>query len=117
MSNFTPLVTKEYDFDGDHIKVTFSRLTRKHMLAAMPAFKRMADSDEDSPERIEVINDVLNDIVDVIPKYVKSFDGLNDAEGNHIGIEIVINDMYFMRLAVLIASDMMRESSVPGGNE
>jgi len=114
MSNFTPLVTKEYDFDGDHITVTFSRVTRKHMLASMPAFLKIQEADEDN--RAEIINDVLNDIVDVIPNYVKSIEGLNDVEGNRIKIETVVTDMYFMRLCALIANDMMRESSAPGGN-
>jgi hypothetical protein len=118
MSNFTPLVTKEYEFDGDKVTVIFTRLKRKDMLSALPAFKKLNDMDEDDDgaEKQEVINDVLNGIADVIPDYVKTISGLVDADGDDVPIETVAEEMYFMRLCAQIAMDIMRESTVPGGN-
>lgn len=115
MSNFTPMVTKEYEFDGDTVKVVFSRLNRKDMLSAMPAFKRLRDADGEDANN-EAVNDLLNDIADLLPQYVKSIEGLVDAEGNAVSIDVVVNEMYFMRLCALIAVDVMRESSATGGN-
>jgi len=116
MSNFTPLVNKEYQFDGDTVKVQFRRLNRKDMLAAMPAFKKLRDA-ETEDENNEAINDLLNDIADLLPNYVISLEGLTDADNGEVTIETVVNEMYFMRLCALIAVDVMKESSVSGGNE
>ncbi len=116
MSNFTPLVTKTYDFDGDKVTVIFARLKRKDMLAVLPAYKRLNDADENSAEKAEAINDILNGIADSLPGYVKELTGLNDSKGNAITIETVVDEMYFMKLSSLIAADMMAESSIPGGN-
>ena len=118
MSNFTPLVERTYEFEGDSIKVVFARLRRKDMLAAMPAFKKLMDAEEakDAELKSAAINDVLNIIAEVLPEYVKSVEGLKDSEGNDIGIKTVADEMYFMGLCAQIATDIMGESSVPGGN-
>ena len=123
MSNFTPLVEKEYDFDGDVVKVSFSRLRRQHMLAAMPAFKQFIDAKKDDDpdiigdkESLSALNDVLDIIIDVIPEYIDKFEGLKDATGEPISIETVISDLYFMTLCAKIATDMMKESTIIGGN-
>jgi len=117
MSNFTPLVEREYEFDGDAIKVTFARLKRKHMMSSLPAMSKLANArmNEGDPvtgEQQEAINDILNNLADILPEYVKEFSGLNDVEGNAISINIVVEDMYFMRLCAMIAMDVVRESSV-----
>ena len=116
MSNFTPLVNKQYEYDGDTIHVTFSRLLRKDMLNVLPAFLRLNKAEEGSDEYAEGINDVLNEIADILPGYVKEFTGLNDTEGNAIDIDTVVNEMYFMRLCSLIALDVIAESGIPQGN-
>ena len=118
MSNFTPLVEQEFNFEGDVIKVSFSRLTRKDMLAAMPAFKKLNDiksEDEKDPRVAEAMNELLNSVADNIPKYVKSFTGLNDADGNSIDIETVCSEYYFSKLAVNIAASILLASSAQEG--
>lgn len=116
MSNFTPLVERTYEFEGDSVKIIFSRLRRKDMLAAMPAFKKMVDAGEDAELKSSAINDVLNIIAEVLPEYVQVVEGLKDSEGNDIGIKTIADEMYFMGLCAKIATDIMGESSVPGGN-
>lgn len=120
MSNFTPLVIQEYEFEGDKIKIIFSRLKRKDMLDSMPALKRLNDAqpnegEESTPEhgkaQSAAMNDVLNGIVDVIPGYVSEFSGLSDSEGNPVAIEIVCEEFYFMKLAIVIAVGMLQASS------
>ena len=120
MSNFTPLVIQEYEFEGDKVSIQFSRLKRKDMIDAMPALKRMSDAKPDEGEDAtveqeealsEAINDVLNSIVDVIPGYVSEFTGLNDTEGNPVPIETVCAEFYFMKLAIKIAVGVMEASA------
>ena len=116
MSNFTPLVTKEYEFEGDKVKVTFKRLTRKQMLDAIPLMNKINDlnsndADLESTESLTAINDFLNDIIDELPSSVIELEGLNDADGNAVSITTVVDDMYFMKLAALICMDVVRESA------
>lgn len=110
MSNFTPLVTRTYEFEGDTITVKFSRLKRKHMLNAMPALSNL-NAAEDEVAKNVALNEFLNDVIDVIPEYVKEFNGLNDSEGNAISIETVIDDFYFLKLAAEMSMDMVKESA------
>ena len=114
MSNFTPLVAKTYTFEGDEVKVEFSRLKRKHMLSVTPHLSKIDDvktAQDAKPEQLEAINELLNDIIDVIPEYVSSFTGLKDNNGLEIRIQSVVDDFYFLRLAIEIALDMIRASS------
>ena len=113
MSNFTPLVRHEYEFEGDTVVVEFSRLKRKHMLGAMPALKKLQDSQgaDKEDDLNEAINDVLNSIVDVIPEYVVKLEGLSDAEGHAVDIETVCSTFYFMKLIIQIAVGMLEASS------
>jgi hypothetical protein len=114
MSNFTPLVTKEYEFEGDTVTVTFRRLKRKHMLQALPAMNRLSELDVNETEinnKTELVNDFIGSIIDAIPEYVETFSGLADSEGNPIGIETVINDFYFLKLATFISMDMVKSST------
>lgn len=124
MSNFTPLVEKEYEYEGDTIIVKFSRLKRKHMLKAMPALSRVKTALQDLPEGLTVeniesltpevldsMNDFLNDVVDALPDHVAVFSGLKDSNGNEISIETVVDDFYFTPLAFSIAMDMVKNSS------
>ena len=120
MSNFTPLVIQEYEFEADKVSITFSRLKRKDMIEAMPALSRLHSAKPDDgvdptpvqeKEMSEAINDVLNSIVDVIPGYVSEFTGLNDTEGNPVPIETVCAEFYFMKLAIKIAVGVMEASA------
>ncbi len=123
MSSFTPLVDKEYAFEGDEVKVRFSRLKRKHMLSVMPHLAALGGLDKDvdltslTSEQASAMNELLNDIIDVVPEYVKEFSGLKDSDGNPVQIGSVVDDFYFLGLATMIAMDMVKESSpVKEGN-
>lgn len=121
MSNFTPLVEKTYEFDGDTVLVKFSRLRRKDMIKILPAFAKVREAQEEQAEDepmseafAEGVNDVLNDVAELIPGYVKSFNGLKDSAGGAIDIDTVVSEMYFSRLSGMIVMDMIKESGVPG---
>lgn len=110
MSNFTPLVEKEYEFEGDNVKIRFARLKRVHMLRALPAFYEIADKTDDE-NFLSKAGHLLGDIIDEIPGYVKEFEGLKDANGEPVSIMTVCEDFYFTRLAMQIAMDMVKESA------
>lgn len=114
MSNFTPLVAKQYEFDGDKIHIKFSRLKRKDMLKLMPSIQKMQNTDDDV-RKGEAIAEMVNEGLTFLPEYVKEINGLVDAEGNPIGIDVVADDMYFMQLAAEIIRDIMSESSLSLG--
>jgi len=119
MSNFTPLVSKEYEFDGDKVVVSFTRLRRKDMLKVLPAFKKIQDSNQVEGEPMtegfaEGINDILNDVAELIPNYVKEFTGLYDTDSTPITIETVVNELYFAKLSGMIVTDLIKESGVSG---
>lgn len=131
MSNFTPLVEKKYEWDGDIVMVKFRRLKRKDMLLVFPALKELGAA-KDVKEgddgvimvdgtgvKVEDISNVMNDILDILldklPDYIVEFEGLVDAENKPITIETVADEFYFMRLCSMIVMDMVSESSFKGG--
>lgn len=114
MSNFTPLVAKQYEFDGDKVHIKFSRLKRKDMLKLMPSIQKMQRTDDEATTA-EAIGEMLADSLEFLPKYVKEINGLVDADGNPVGIETVSEDMYFVELATKIVTDLMSESSLGMG--
>jgi hypothetical protein len=124
MSNFTPLVAQQFTFGDETINVKFSRFKRKDVLKLMPVIQRMKvddDSDDDSDEvkeaRSEAMNDLITESFAVLPDYIKEFDGLTDADGNALGIETVIDEMYFISLATEIVMAIMNESVVMLGGD
>ena len=116
MSNFTPLVAKQYEFEGDTVKVSFARLKRKDMLKLMPIIQRMQRAEDDA-QKGEAIAEMLTDSLKLLPDYVVEFEGLTDSHGNQIDIETVADDMYFMQLASDIVGDLMNESAVGMGGD
>ncbi len=117
MSNFTPLVKKQYEFDGDTVHVSFSRLSRKAMLDVLPSFNKLNSAEKGTPEFSEGVNDVLNTLADALPSCVKTVSGLKDTDGSDIVIQQIVDEMYFMVLLSEITMDLIRESGVPGGKD
>ena len=131
MSNFTPLVEKEYEWDGDTVKVTFARLKRKDMLLVFPALKELgtARDVQEGDEGVIMVdgvgvkgedisnamNDVLDVLLDKLPEYITEFEGLVDSDNQPISVETVASEFYFMRLCSMIVMDMVSESSFKGG--
>jgi hypothetical protein len=110
MSNFTPLVDHEFEFQGDTVKVRYARLKRTEMLKVLPLFKKLAESEDQQ----DGVNEILELLIDSIPEYVKEFSGLLDANGNPVTIDVVIADFYFLQLAAQIAMQMIKDSSPQG---
>ena len=121
MSNFTPLVTKQYEFEGDQVTVVFSRLKRKHMIAIMPALAEFEsireEAGDNSPKLAQsaAMTTILELLVDKLPEYVKDFSGLRDKDGNAIEFNLVVDETYFMKLVTEMAIDLVTESTFNQG--
>ena len=112
MSRFTPLVRKEYEFQGDTVKIAFKRLTRRHVLGLMPKVNAMQDDDGGAAQ-----NEMVNDLIDLLPEYVVEFEGLKDENGEPIKFDTVVAEMYFIELVTDIGLDLMNASMVMDGPE
>ena len=120
MSNFTPLVNKQYEFESDTVKVKFKRLKRKAMFKLMPLIQEArasAGEGGDKAKLVEFSTEMLGSMLDLLPEYVEEIDGLEDAEGNPITIDTVADDTYFIDLAGDIAMDILDASMVLKGGD
>ena len=112
MSNFTPLVEKIHTFEGDEIRVTFSRLRRKHILKLMPLIQSLdhANSKKDKSKVDVIQSDLLGQILEILPEHIKEFTGLKDKDGNAISFDTVADDTYFLNLSTDIGMQLIEES-------
>ena len=109
MSNFTPLVKKQYKFEDDDVTVEFSRLKRKHVLTILPKAQEMERQDDRHKQTL-LQNELLNEVLDILPDYVAVFTGLRDAAGGEIDFSSAVNEIYFIDLISDIAMDVIQES-------
>lgn len=114
MSNFTPLVEKEYKFEGDAIRVKLSRLKRKHLLTLFGDFSALADIEDEKKRKAKISSAMMDLDEDIINECVVEFAGLKDSDGNPVLKEVVFSELYFLELATEIFLDLMSESFVAG---
>ena len=122
MSKFTPMVVLEVEFKddvrgegegepvNDVVHVEAERFKKKDILALTPYMKQNDEGDfvmsfSDQIEMSEVMSNVL-------PKRIKKFSGLKDANGAEISLEDAIEESYFMTLIIEIITQLMDASTV-----
>lgn len=108
MSNYLPLVTKEYKFEGDNVKVSFKLLSRKQMMDLLPLMPEKKDSAMSVEQQAELMKVSLS----ALEENIKEFTGLKDANGNAIPVEEAIAQSYFLTLFSDITEDMFKESMI-----
>ena len=119
MSKFTKQFKKEYNFEGDVVCVTMTRLKRKDAIKLAPY---MSEPDEDGKVSMALEDsmkfaDAANEI---ILKNIVEFSGLYDGANLQLNKEDVFgedSEVYFMPLTSDIITDLMEESFVGGGDE
>ena len=114
MSNYSPLVDFEIEFEGDTIKMRLKQLTRDVFLAWMP---HLSNVDENGALSAEATLKLIAEAGDVLPKFVKDFKGLKDADGNAVGIDVVVSEVYFMQLMSDIVRKLIEISQVSDAQE
>ena len=99
MSRFTKTVQYVTEFQGDTVKVTLERLKRKDLLMLAPLMPK-ADSEGKVTVNLDTEDNLklLSAVADRLPDYVKSFEGLKDANGEEITIQDVAEEAYFGEL-------------------
>lgn len=109
MSGFTPTVRYETDFGDDHITMSLKRLKRKDFMKLSPY---MGEPDGEGNMRITFQSqlEMMNVIGTQVPEYVENFQGLTDANGQALGIETVVEEVYFQDLLGEIIQELMRIS-------
>lgn len=112
MGNFTRAFTKHYDFDGDKVTVSMSRLKRKDALTLSPYMQQTNDGvDMAFSTQLEFMDAAAN----ILPNCIKSVTGLIvDGEPldlkNEEDSDLLYTDMYFLPLLTDILKDVMTES-------
>lgn len=131
MSNFTPLVTKKFEFDGDTVTVRFSRIKRKHFFKLMPLFMKFKGKIKDeepaegevkkarelNEEELGHFQALMNDLGDSMLSYIKQVEGLNDAAGEPVSKQDMMEDSYFLNLQIDILMSMIDASLGPMGKK
>ncbi len=105
-------VAFEVDFDGDHISITADRLKIKDMSALVG--KRF---DLSTPEGQMGVCEIG---AEILPKYLKTFDGLIDADGNAISLDVYLSNLdefYFAPLTASILLNLIGASSIKGNEK
>ena len=108
MSNFLPLVNKKYEFEGDTVTVSFSRLTRQQMLAITPFLPTKDGGGQTIEEQLKLMDATIN----ALETNIDIFTGLKDSNGGALTFEAIVNQAYFTTFVSGIAGDLLKESSV-----
>ena len=105
MSKFVRSHRFETVFDGDTVTAELAPLEYADMLVLQSSVR----SDGEKRE----VADFVNASREVVPKYVKSFAGLTDADGQPLGIDIVASQVYFSELLNQIVTKLIEVSQPP----
>jgi len=114
MSKYTPTVKFEIVFEDDTVTMKLKQLSRKTFLGWMPYFSKTdADGKLSSEDTLKLVNEAA----DIIPDHVTDFEGLRDANGNAIPLDIVVNEVYFIELISQIVMKLIEICQVGQGIE
>ena len=108
MSNFTKSLVEKFNFDGDEVTVTFTRLKRKHLISLAPHMT--ADGNIAFSDQVKF----MDAAAEVLPDIITSMTGLKDSDGNALTVEDVVNETYFVGLVSDLMTKVMEHSFVQG---
>lgn len=120
MSGYTPTLTFETDFDGDHVVFKVKRIQRALFRKIMPLLPTVEEGDEEKDIEVKMTHqqsiDMLEICIDDLPDYVESMEGLKDSSGNKLEFKQIVNETYFQVLLMELVSFMMQNAR-PGKEE
>lgn len=96
MSGYIPSENVKFEWDGDVISCEIEPITNADFSKLLPFYSRGDDGDmvlgfEDQMDFARIAGEML-------PNYIKNFEGLTDAKGGEVGLEVVLDKVYFMDL-------------------
>lgn len=113
MSYFTKKIAKTYTFENDEVKVSMRRLKKKDFIRISP---HLGEPDDNGKFKLKFADQMafIEIAGGMLIKYVDSFEGLKDNEGNAISLEETCGEeegeAYFMPLLSEMFSDLMSNS-------
>lgn len=118
MSKFTKLVEFNVQFQDDNVHITMERLKRKDLLRLAPL---MPEADKDGTIKMDFdFADNLKlfeEVGGILPKYIKTFTGLKDDNGNALTFDDINHESYFMDLLSDIFTHLFEVSFVNKADE
>lgn len=133
MGKFTQNIEKDYEFDGDNIKVKMKRLSRVNANIINPHILRITkrtaaaikaegeNFDKTKLLSAEEMAEYLEATVNVLRDSIVSIDGLF-IEGNEVKVgselyETVLSHVYFTELLVRMVNDLVSSSHMSADDE
>lgn len=112
MSNFTPLVHFEIEFDGDTVSMDLRRMQRKDQQKLVPFMSGDIREDGSRIMSFQSQHEMGEAMLDILPDHVSNFAGLTMPDGTAIALETAIEEIYFQELIADILAELMRISNV-----
>lgn len=121
MSNFSLVIKKTYEFEGDTISVEFKPLTKDQMISISPYMPEVDGKDKKGKptlkkQSMEEMMKVSEMTTKLLKDNLVSFEGLVNDGGDPISIDDVFEFNYFSKLLNAICSDFMGGGSVDEKN-
>lgn len=118
MSRYTQKINKVFQFEGDDVKVRYTRLKRKKAFQVTAKLPKGVGADN-IREAVSITDalDVMEIMADYLPDQVVHFEGLSDADGNPVTLEEALDEAYFTELVADIALAIFEDSFPAGGDE
>ena len=111
MSQFTPQVSHEVEFEGDVVTMKIRRMQRKDFQRLMPYMREESDKITMSfSDKVEFGGVMF----DLLPEYVSDFQGLMDAGGQPLAFDTIAGEVYFNDLLQDIATKLFSISRLSG---
>lgn len=108
MSNFTPTVPYETDFEGDTVTMQLSRLKKGALLKLAPHIKGELNKDGEIIMEFEDQTELLTLLDETLIGAVNNFNGLKTGDGKHIPLEEMVKEGYFMSLSADILGQLFK---------
>lgn len=117
MGNFTSKVTKTFQFDGDEVKVEFTRMKNKHFILIAPYL--VLEDSEPKALRVGMLRSVklVEESKQVLKECIKSMKGIQNADGDQLTLDDILDESYFISLldqmlGFLMDVSVLRDSDV-----
>lgn len=112
MSGYTPSLVYETQFDGDHVVFRVKRVRRDLFRKIMPFLPTNEEGEFVENVRMSHAQgmEMLDVVIDDLPQYVESMEGLRDSAGNQLKFEDIVNETYFQVLLMQLVGFMLSNS-------
>lgn len=119
MSQFTPTLHYETEFDGDKITCEMRRLKRKHMLELISVLKSESSAAGETEAKLTSMSQLAEAASRILPECLvdKKLSGLKDKDGNALSLDQIIEEAYFAPLIVKLVMFLFANSSIAKGSE